>query len=165
MMKHYIAETKSYLTFIIDREHLAVEVSKVIEVLRNQEIFEVPKTEEYIAGIVNFRGEVLTVVDTGKKINISSESSHVKQIVIVFELLFDDRKVRVGALADRVLNVLNISETIIKPVPEFGNYYNPEFLKGAFKDRDGFVMILDIEKIFSSGDVEIISKTAKNNNK
>lgn len=164
-MDHYVAETKSFLTFVIENEQLAVDVTKVIEVLRNQEIFEVPKTETYIAGIINFRGEILTVVDTRKKINLSDDSSLDEYVIIVFDLGFDDKKVRVGALADKVLNVINMSEKAIRPVPEFGNYYNPEYLKGAFKVNDGFVMILDIEKIFSSKDVEIISSVAEENNK
>ncbi len=164
-MDHYIAETKSFLTFVIENEQLAVDVTKVIEVLRNQQIFEVPKTEAYIAGIINFRGEILTVVDTRKKINLSNDSSQDKYVIIVYDLRFDDKKVRVGALADKVLNVMNISENVIKPVPEFGNYYNPEYLKGAFKVNDGFVMILDIEKIFSTRDVKIINEVAEKNNK
>ncbi len=164
-MDHYVAETKSLLTFVIANEQLAVDVTKVIEVLRNQEIFEVPKTETYIAGIINFRGEILTVVDTRKKINLSDESGQDKHVIIVYDLRFDEKKVRVGALADKVLNVINISENLIRPVPEFGNYYNPEYLKGAFKVNDGFVMILDIEKIFSSKDVEIINAVVEKNNK
>ena len=164
-MEHYIAEIKPFLTFIIENEELAVEVTKVIEVLRNQEIFDVPKTEDYIAGIINFRGEVLTVVDMRKKINLAKTSILKKIVIIVFDLNFDNKKIRVGAIADKVLNVININENEIKPVPEFGNYYNPEYLKGAIKTNDSFAMILDIEKIFSFKDVEIIDKIKKENNK
>jgi len=166
-MDYYVSENIAYLIFSVNNEKYAIEVSKVIEVLRNPEIFPVPKTQSYIDGIINFRGDVIIVVNTKKKINIQlSDESVAKKIVVVLDLEFNDRPIKVCALVDKVLNVLNISEKDIKPVPEFGNYFNPEFLKGAFQVKEEYVMIMDIEKIFSSNDVEIINDIAnKNRNK
>jgi purine-binding chemotaxis protein CheW len=162
-MKHFVAENISFLTFLIEDELFAVEVIKVIEVLRNQEIYEVPKTEEYIKGIINFRGNVLTVIDTRKKINMSFDNVADDQVIIVFETELNNKKIHIGALADKVVNVHLVNEKEIKAVPEFGNYYNPEFLLGAIKVKEEFAVILDIEKILSVNEVEIISEINKNN--
>lgn len=164
-MDHYINKSIPFLIFSINKETFAIEVSKVIEVLRKQEIFPVPKTQKYIEGIINFRGDVLTVINTQKKINLQQKTQSEKFVIIVLDLEFGDKKVSLGAIADKVMNVIEISEKDMKPVPEFGNYYNPEFLKGAFKLKDEFVIIMDIEKIFSTNDVEIINHISKKNKK
>lgn len=157
-MNHIVAEYKPFLTFLIENELFAVEVIKVIEVLRNIEIYDVPKTEDYIKGIINFRGNVLTVIDTRKKINMPFNEVPDSQVIIVFETILNNKKVQIGALADKVVNVKQIIENEIKEVPEFGNYYNPEFLLGAFKTGDEFAIILDIEKILSADEVAVINE-------
>lgn len=167
MKKHYKIKDLSFLTFFIGKEQFAVNVDNVIEVVRDINMSEVPKTEHYIEGIINFRGEIVTIVNTAKKINLKDINEEKKKIIIVFELKYEDKVVRVGTLVDKVKKVFNIPENLIKPVPDFGSYYNPEFLEGALNTEDGFIMILDINKIFSTKDVEILIQnnnhtTAKN---
>lgn len=162
-MDHYVEETHSFLIFLIEEELFAVDVKKVIEVLRNQQVFDVPKTEDYIKGIINFRGNVLTVIDTRIKMNLPSKAAEENPVIIVFELTLDDKSLQIGALADKVVNVRGVGEKEIKPVPDFGSYYNPEFLLGAFKLGEKFAMILDIEKILSAEEVSLVNNIGKNN--
>lgn len=159
MKSHYEIEELSYLIFALGKEQFAANVSKIIEVIRDAGLTEVPKTEDYIEGVINFRGEIITVVNTKKKIRLTDNKKIEKPVIIVFELEFDGKKVRLGAITDKVKRVVELHEDEIHAVPDFGSYYNPEFLEGAINTSQGFIMILDVEKIFSAKDVEIIRKT------
>lgn len=158
MNTQYQIKELSYLIFNLGKEQFAANVNKIIEVIRDAEITEVPRTEDYIEGIINFRGEVVTIVNTRKKIGLGEEKTSRKPVIIVFELDFDGKKIRIGAYANKVNKVVELKENEIHPVPDFGSYYNPEFLEGAIRSPHGFVMILNVLKIFSEKDVEIFIK-------
>jgi len=150
-------ETSTFLTFLIGKEYFAVNVVKVLEVLQHQNITLIPKTPEHILGIINFRGEIIPVVDTRKKINIASDEEEGK-IVIVFEIDHGETKTKIAATADSVKDVIEITENEIKPVPEMGIKYNANFLGGAIRRDEKFILLLTIEKVFSIADLSEITQ-------
>ncbi len=145
-------ETSTYLTFLIGKEYFAVNVNKVLEVLQHQNITLIPKTPEHILGIINFRGEILPVIDTKLKFNIKEDDVE-SQIIIVFEIENNETKSIIAATADSVKDVIEIAHSEIKPVPEMGIRYNSNFLSGAIRREENFILLLDIEKIFSTKDL------------
>lgn len=157
-------KSKTYLSFYLGQELFGADVKYILEVLKDEQITDVPRSEEYIKGIVNFRGEIVTVVDFFKKLNMLGDNSTNKEIIIIVELVKDNKNVKVGLLADRVRKVFEMNDDDLKPVPEFGTYYNPEFLTGVAKTADGLVMLLDIEKILNENEVNLIIETNKKEN-
>lgn len=155
------SDTFKFLGFSLGNEVFAIAVNNVIEVIRNKDLTSIPKTAEYITGVINFRGEILSVVSARKKLNIPSNKNTDEQIIIVIEFEQQNVHSKLGLIADKVIGVLNIKENEIQPVLEFGNYYNPEFLKGAFKYKEEILTILDVEKIFNEDEISIINKTTK----
>lgn len=145
-------ETSTYLTFLIGKEYFAVNVNKVLEVLQHQNITLIPKTPEHILGIINFRGEILPVIDTKLKFNIKEDDVE-SQIIIVYEIENNETKSIIAATADSVKDVIEITHSEIKPVPEMGIRYNSNFLSGAIRRDENFILLLDIEKIFSTKDL------------
>ena len=152
---------QTYLAFKVGNEFFAIYIKNVIVVLRKNGVTSVPKTADYIVGILQFRGEIISVVSAKKKLNIPEGEEFKRQVVIVVEFEKNNTVSKLGILADKVLGVMNISESEIKPVLEFGNYYNPEFLKGAFKHKENIITILDVEKIFSEEEIIIINEESK----
>ena len=152
---------QSYLAFKVGNEFFAIYIKNVIVVLRKNGVTSVPKTADYIVGILQFRGEIISVVSAKKKLNIPEGEEFKRQVVIVVEFEKNNTVSKLGILADKVLGVMNISESEIKPVLEFGNYYNPEFLKGAFKHKENIITILNVEKIFSEEEIMIINEESK----
>ena len=147
-------ENSTMLTFLIGKEFFAVNVTKVLEVLQFQNITHVPKAPEHILGILNFRGEILPVVNTKLKFNLKDEGeSEGNRIIIVFEIDHEGTKVLIAATADTVKDVIEVSETEIKPVPEMGIRYNSNYLSGAIRRNNEFILLLNIEKIFSVSDM------------
>jgi len=145
---------ETYLTFLLGQEYFAVPVTHVLEVLLKQQITPVPKAPRHILGIINFRGDILPVIDTRQKFNLSMNDRNEKEVVIVFEINNkDDIKIMISATADKVKDVIEIKEQEIKPVPELGLSFDSRFICGAIYRNDHFILLLDIEKVFSSADL------------
>ncbi len=146
----------SFLSFILNKELFAINVKNVLEVIQGPEITPIPKTSDYIKGIINFRGEVLTVVESRKKFNMPDAPKEMEEIIVVLELEVNDLIVKLGVTVDKVKDVIEIKATEIKPIPDLGLKYNPDFVIGAIKINEGFLMLLDAEKIFSTEEVELL---------
>lgn len=146
-MKH-----ATFLTFLIGREYFAVNVNTVLEVLQHPSITHIPKAPDHILGIINFRGEILPVVDTKLKFNINDDGDKSK-IIIVFEIDHEGAKTVIAATADSVKDVIEIMESEIKPVPEMGISYNSIYLSGAIRRDEIFILLLNVEKMFSTSDL------------
>jgi purine-binding chemotaxis protein CheW len=142
--------SNTFLSFVVHEELFAVNVQKVLEVLQQQHITRVPNAPDYIKGIINFRGEVVPVFETRTKFNLPQREADKEYVIIVLDLSNDTEFFRVGAIVDKVKDVINIEDTEIKPVPAMSKDFDSSFLKGIFKLQDNFIMLLDIDKIFSS---------------
>lgn len=153
-------EKKSYLAFRLGGEIFAVGVEKVLEILELQPITKVPKTPAFIRGVINMRGEVIPVIDTRIKFNMAVAEDTVRTVIIVLDLIVNDKKVLLGAVADSVKEVLEITQKDIKPVPEIGSNYNSDFITGMIKSDDKFIMLLDIDLIFSMNDLVNINENS-----
>jgi purine-binding chemotaxis protein CheW len=153
----------TFLSFRIGKETFAVSVQKALEVLEKQYITQVPNVPSYIEGVINFRGKIIPVIDARLKFNIPKRQEGEKYVVIVFDLLVDNKKMVIGAMADSVHDVIAFDEENILEVPELGFNYNVEFILGMLKNEGSFTMILDIDQVFSSEEVNIINQTSLQN--
>jgi purine-binding chemotaxis protein CheW len=145
--------TNTYLSFIVCDELFAVNVSKVLEVLQKQHITHVPNAPNYIRGIINFRGEVVPVFESRKKFTLPDRDDGSAFVIIVLDLSKEGEEFRIGAIVDRVKDVINIEDTEIKPVPAMSKEFNTGFLHGIFKLRNDFIMLLDVEKVFTGDEI------------
>lgn len=156
-------EKSTFLTFVLGQELFAVNVLNVLEVLEQQQITPVPQTPPHIQGIINFRGEILPVVDTRYKFNLPAKADAQRNFVIVYVLGEEEQKVSIAATADAVKDVIEISPEEIKPVPEMGITYDSQYIAGVIKRDEAFIMLLNTEKVFSIANVEQILQTEMNN--
>jgi Chemotaxis signal transduction protein len=151
-----------FLSFRLGKETFAVSVKKVLEVLQQQHITEVPDVPSYIKGVINFRGDILPICDARLKFNLPVQSADEKCVIIVLDLQVNEHKMRIGAIADGVKDVIAIEESDIKPVPEMGLKYNAEFLSGMIKSGENFIMVLNVDKVFATDEVTQIQKSIEN---
>jgi purine-binding chemotaxis protein CheW len=147
------SEINSYLSFRIGTEIFAVNVENVLNILEMTRITKLPKAPDFLLGVINHRGRVLPVIDSRLKFDIEATEITSNTCIIVFEIMRDDDDVNIGAIVDAVKEVLEIEAKNIMPVPSIGKYHNTEFLKGMYKTEEGFVMILDIEKVLASDEI------------
>jgi len=153
----------TYLSFSIHGELFAIKVTNVLEVLQKQPITQVPNAPNYIRGIINFRGEVVPVFETRVRFHFPPRPEEDSYVIIVLDLSDNDTLLRMGAIVDRVKDVINIEEADIKPVPPMSKEFNTDFLQGIYKQGDDFIMLLNIEKVFSSAEMHTLAETANQN--
>ncbi len=154
-----IAETQEatqHLTFNLDEEVFAVDISKVREVLEYTAVTKVPQTPEFMKGVINLRGHVVPVVDLRLKFGMQEAEKTVNTCIIIVEVSVDKDTAVLGALADSVQEVHDFEHDQIEPAPKIGTRLKTDFIKGMGKRNDQFIMILDIDKVFSTDELAIV---------
>lgn len=151
-----ITETTQYLTFRLDEEVFALDISKVREVLDYTNITKVPRTPEFMRGVINLRGNVVPVVDMRLKFGMTMTERTVNTCIIIVEITLDGDTTILGALADSVQEVIELGAEQIEPAPRIGTRLRTEFIRGMGKRDEQFVIILDIDKIFSADELSLV---------
>lgn len=148
-----ITETTQYLTFKLDEEIFALDVAKVREILEYSSVTKVPQTPDFMRGVINLRGSVVPVIDMRLKFGMTATEQSVNTCIIVTEVGMAGETILLGALADSVQEVDEMEPGQIEAAPHIGTKLNTDFIKGMGKQDKHFVMILDIDKVFSQDDL------------
>jgi len=151
-----ITETRQYLTFRLGEEVFATDVAKVREVLDFTTITRIPRTPEYMSGVINLRGNVVPVVDLRLCFEMSKTEKTVSTCIVVVEMLVDGESCVIGALADSVEEVIDLEPESIQPPPRIGTKIRTEFIRGMGKRDSQLIMILDIDRVFSADEISAV---------
>lgn len=162
MSKHAINEVRQYLTFKLGNEIFGIDVAKVREVLDFTTITEIPKTPEFMSGVINLRGGVVPVVDLRLCFHMSKTERTVNTCIVVVEVLLGGEATVIGALADSVEEVIDLEPDQIQPAPRIGTQVRTDFIKGMGKREAQFIMILDIDRVFSAEELSAVRATESN---
>ena len=148
-----ITETRQYLTFKLGNEVFATEVAKVREVLDFTTVTEIPRTPEFMSGVINLRGSVVPVVDLRLCLQMSKTIRTRNTCIVVVEVLLENELIVIGALADSVEEVIDLEPDQIELPPRIGTQIRTDFIKGMGKRDAQFIMILDIDRVFSADEL------------
>ncbi len=151
-----IMETTQYLTFKLDDEVFALDIAKVREVLDFTKVTKVPRTPEFMRGVINLRGSVIPVVDLRLKFNMSRTEKTVNTCIIIVEVNVDGETTILGTLADSVQEVMELESDHIEPAPKIGARLDTEFIKGMGKHNNNFIIILDIDSVFITDELAVV---------
>jgi purine-binding chemotaxis protein CheW len=153
-----ITETTQYLTFKLGDEIFALDVAKVREILDFTTVTKVPQTPDFMRGVINLRGSVVPVVDMRLKFGMSGTEKTVNTCIVVVEVSLDGENIILGALADSVQEVIDLEPDQIEPAPRIGTGLRTEFIRGMGKSDSRFIMILDIDRVFSAGELSTVQE-------
>ena len=145
-----ITDTRQYLTFKLGDEVYATDVSKVREVLDFTTITKIPRTPDFMSGVINLRGNVVPVVDLRLCFEMSKTEKTVNTCIVVVEVCLEGETTIMGALADSVEEVIDLEPDQIQPAPQIGASIKTDFIRGMGKRDSDFLMILDIDRVFSA---------------
>lgn len=154
-----ITQVSQYLTFKLGEEVFALDVSQVREVLDLSPITRVPKAPEFMRGVINVRGSVVPVVDLRLKFGLPKTENTVDTRIVVMEIDLDGETTVLGALADSVDEVIELEPDRIEDPPRIGSRWRTEFIRGIGKRDDTFVILLDIDRIFSTDELALVEST------
>jgi len=161
MGKTGITEAGQYLTFKLGEEIFALNVGQVREVLDLTAITKVPGTPDFMRGVINVRGSVVPVMDLRLKFGLSRTENTLDTRIIVMELSLEGEVVVLGTLADSVNEVIDLEPNQIEPPPKIGMRWRTEFIKGIGKRNDLFIIILDIDRVFSTDELAILDSVSE----
>jgi purine-binding chemotaxis protein CheW len=157
-MNNNIERVQSYLTFRLGDETFAANVKQVLEILEIPRITKVPHSPDAMRGVINLRGNVMPVINARLKFGLPDAPDTVTSCIIVMELQIEDQQVALGAVVDAVQEVIEISDESLQPAPSIGSKYKSEFIRGMAKINDQFIMILDLDLIFSTDEATILQE-------
>jgi purine-binding chemotaxis protein CheW len=143
-----------YLTFMLGDEYYGLEIQKVREIVAMMHITPVPRTQPFIRGVVNLRGHVIPVIDLRLKLDLPPTEPNKLTCIIVVEL----RHNKIGMIVDKVCDVMNIADTEIDEPLSFGMELDTDFLLGIGKAGDRVTILLDVDKVLTSDEMEMLEK-------
>ena len=153
------SDNHQYLTFKLDEEVFALGIDKVREVLDYTSVTKVPQTPDFMRGVINLRGSVVPVVDMRLKFGMAKTEKTVNTCIIIVEINLEGETTVLGALADSVQEVLDLEPHQIEPAPKIGTKLRTEFIRGMGKRGEQFIIILDIDKVFSGEELAAVQMT------
>lgn len=149
-------ETGRYLEFSLGDEVFAIPLLQVRELISIPETTPIPNSPAHFLGIMNLRGQVISVVDLRKKMKITEQEGNSEQAVIIIEI----NGINMGVVVDSINKVLNFSESEVQDVPEIESQVNSEYIDGVYKQESNLVILMNLEKVLSLKDIKILQKQA-----
>jgi purine-binding chemotaxis protein CheW len=158
MAQHAQYGSQRFLTLTLGNELFAIDIFSVREILDYTDITRIPQTPEYMRGVVNVRGSAVPVVDLRMKFGLGQVERSLNTRIVIVEIKKDDTLSVMGALADSVKEVLELETDRIDPPPRMGAAVRADFIRGIGKHGDRFLLVLDVEKVFSSEEIQDLSR-------
>ncbi len=140
-----------YLTFSLEAETYGIPIKTVREIIGMQEITHVPKTKEYIKGVMNLRGKIIPVIDFRLKLEMEEKAYNDRTCIIVLEVHQNGNKRLLGIVVDAVTEVRNFQKEELE-APGYNTQIEGDLLLGLGKSNDKVIMMINIEKIMSKED-------------
>jgi purine-binding chemotaxis protein CheW len=156
-------KTGKYLTFTLGREEYGIGILNVKEIIGMMPITCVPRTPEFVKGVINLRGKVIPVIDLRLRFRMGEIPYTDHTCIIVVETDNDMGTVLMGIVVDSVSEVLNIAEEEIEETPDFGTDLDTDYILGLAKTQGRVTILLDIDKVLSAGDFESFETISQEN--
>lgn len=146
--KTEVTTSLQIVCFKIGNEEYGIDILQVQEILKVPKITKLPKSRSHIMGVIDLRGKVIPIIDLGKKFGIIADLSNSSRTIVV-----DIDGKRVGLAIDSVSHVIKVDLNEIEPPPPVVKGISGKYIVGIAKLKTGFVVILDINQIFSAEDL------------
>lgn len=150
-----------YLTFQLAGEIYGLEILKVQEIIGIMDVTRVPRTPDFVRGVINLRGKVIPVIDLRRKFEMESKEDTERTCIIVVQVDRGGRQVTMGILVDEVSEVLDVKAEQIEDSPEFGAGVNTDFIMGMGKVMEKVVMILDVNQVLTENDLSVVEQASQ----
>ncbi|MBC7416217.1 MAG: purine-binding chemotaxis protein CheW [Herminiimonas sp.] len=146
-------ENAQYLTFSLGSELFAVGILVIKEIIQFGQLTTVPLMPAHIRGVINLRGAVVPVIDLQARFGRGAAQVGKRTCIVIIEVSHEDERHDIGIMVDAVSAVIDIGADQIEPAPAFGASVRIDFIEGIGKVNDRFVIILDVTRTFSLGEL------------
>ena len=140
------------VSFNLGKEEFAVDILKIQEINRMVEITKVPKSPEFVEGVINLRGKVIPIIDLRKRFNLPGSENTKQTRIVVVDI---DNKV-VGLVVDAVSEVLRLPANTVEPPPPIVAGIDSEYISGVGKLEDRLLILLELDKVLSKDEKRVL---------
>lgn len=147
-----------YLTFFLGLEQYGIGIDRIKEIIAMMKVTNVPKTPDYMRGVINLRGSIIPVVDTRLRFGMEDREADMHTAIIIVEV----DKVNIGFIVDRVEEVATIDSSNLSEPPKFGNNIDTDFICSMAQMGENVIMILDVLKLFEADELLSLEQLQKN---
>jgi purine-binding chemotaxis protein CheW len=144
------------VTLGLGQEIFAVPVGCVIEIVAMRELFRVPDAPDFLAGLADIREQAVPVIDLRRKFGMQAAEITHQTRIIVLEVAVASRRLVVGLIADRVIEVITLASGQIGPKPDIGHVWGSAYIAGVARHGANFVIVFDMARLFKDEDVTAI---------
>lgn len=138
-----------YLTFFLGEEQYGIAIDRIKEIIAIMKVTNVPKTPEYMRGVINLRGSIIPVVDTRLRFGMEPKNEDMHTAIVIVEV----EKVNIGFIVDRVEEVASIDSANLSEPPKFGSHVDSDFICSIAQIDEKVIMILDVLKLFEADEL------------
>lgn len=147
--------SSEYLTFTLGSEEYAIDILRVQEIRGYDQVTAIANSPAFIKGVINLRGAIVPIIDLRIKFNLPVVTYDQFTVVIILNVM----KRIIGVVVDSVSDVIALAHGAIKPPPEFGSTFNTEYLMGLATVEERMLILVDIERLMSSGEMALLNET------
>jgi purine-binding chemotaxis protein CheW len=152
-------ERDTYLIFRLDQERYAVPVHKADEVVEYQKITFVPRSPDFLLGIINLRGQLVPVMDMRRRFGLEDGEVTDETRIMILNVVCGDEEIALGVLVDEVSGVIDLNRSDIDPPPQFGTGAQEGVIQATARTSDGIVLVLDPDALLTE---EFLSESFRN---
>jgi purine-binding chemotaxis protein CheW len=150
------SQGRELLTFTLGSEEYGIDILKVQEIRGYDAVTTIANSPEFIKGVINLRGIIVPIVDMRIKFHLGKVDYNQFTVVIILNLA---NRV-MGIVVDGVSDVITLTPEQLKPAPEFGTSLDTQYITGLGTVDERMIIVMDIEKLMSSSDMELVDKAA-----
>lgn len=152
------AQRDKYLTMYLEGEVYGLDIGMVKEIIAVMNTTSIPKTPEYLEGVMNLRGNIIPVVNTRKKFGMATKETDDRTAIIIVSIEGSD----IGMIVDGVEEVISVEKSQYSDSPQFeSKNIDGEFIAKMARMKNDVVMILDIGRVFSEGDLDFLGSISQ----
>jgi purine-binding chemotaxis protein CheW len=159
-VKAMIDKEGKYLTFTLAEEEYGIGILKIKEIIGMMPITTVPRTPEFVKGVINLRGKVIPVMDLRLRFGMKEMEYTERTCIVVVEIEGSSGTVMIGVVVDSVSEVLNIKGEDVEETPTFGSKLNTDYILGMAKMEGGVKILLDIDRVLNEDEIADLEKAA-----
>ena len=148
-----------YLTFILGEKSYAISILKIKEILEYGTVTPIPKMPDFICGAINLRGKLVPVIDLLERLGNGKSEIEKRSCIVIVEMKFSNEILSIGVIVDAVSKVMDFKNSDIETAPSFGGAVETDFIDGMGKVDEDFVIILNIDRVLSLGDLALLAES------
>jgi len=160
MTRRKLLSGARYMSFMLDSESYCIDILKVKELMGMTAITPLPRTPQFIRGVINLRGKIIPIIDLRLKFGLTFTEYTKRTCIIVVELAYSGETILMGLVVDSIQDVVSIPEDKLSKLPYVNSRIKSEYIKGVADTSDGMKIVLDVLKVLSDDEIAVVKDSS-----